>query len=157
MPKLLQDHQITFTESDDTKELNESSKPGVSLTLPFPLNTLPAEELLQQQWVSKLQQVLSEIPIESPPVHIVAGNYDYRELLLNWLVVAKTKVTPPLSNIIVISIDEALCDLLNKRTIRCIFVDWRTYLKDNINLPFRSILILRLTVIELLGLRRSQH
>ena len=64
---------------------------------------------------------------------------------------AKTKVTPPLSNIIVISIDEALCDLLNKRTIRCIFVDWRTYLKDNINLPFRSILILRLTVIRLLN------
>ena len=140
--QLLQDHQTKFTKSDDHSK---------ALTLPFPSSTLPAEKLLQQQWVYNLQQILSDIPSESPPVHIVAGNYAYRELLLNWLVVAKTKVTPPLSNIIVISIDEALCDLLNKRTIRCLFVDWRTYLTENIKRVFHSILILRLTVIRLLN------
>ena len=133
--------------------IKEGSKTAVSpvLTLPFPSNTIPAVKLLRQQWVDDLRHILSEIPLESPPIHVVAGNYAYRELLLNWLILAKVKVTPPLSNVIVLSIDKALCNLLSKRNTRCLFVDRKGYLKENIRQSFRLILILRLTVIRLLN------
>ena len=144
-------HTNQFTRSDES--FKEGSKMAVSpsLTLPFPSSTIPAMKLLQQGWVDELRHILSEIPRESPPIHIVAGNYAYCELLLNWLIAAKVKVTPPLSNIIVLSIDKALYDLLNKRNITCLFADRKTYLSENIQQNFRSILILRLTVIRLLN------
>ena len=152
--QLYEDQQLTFTGSDEnsTTVKEGSSNSAMSLlTLPFPSNTFSAMKLLQQQWVDDLRHILSEIPLESPPVHIVAGNYAYRELVLNWLITAKIKVTPPLSNIIVLSIDKALCNLLNKSNIKCLFVDRKAYLTEKIRQDFRSILILRLTVIRLLN------
>ena len=149
-----EDQQINFTGTDEnttsTKEGSNSTMPP-ALTLPFPSSTIPAVKLLQQQWVDHLRHILSEIPLDSPPIHIVASNYAYRELLLNWLIMAKVKLAPPLSNIIVVSIDKALCDLLNKRDIRCLFVDRKVYIKENLRQSFRLILILRLTVIRLLN------
>ena len=153
-----EDQQLKSTGSDEnltaTKEgSKEGSKTAESpvLTLPFPSNTIPVVKLLRQQWVDDLWHILSEIPLESPPIHVIAGNYAYRELLLNWLISAKVKVTPPLSNVIVLSIDKTLCDLLSKRNIRCLFVDRKAYLKGDIRQSFRLILILRLTVIRLLN------
>ena len=151
-----EDQWLTFTGSDENSTaIKEGSKTHTAmspvLSLPFPSNTIPAVKLLQQQWVADLQHILSEIPLESPPIHVVAGNYAYRDLLLNWLIMAKVKVTPPLSNVIVLSIDKALCDLLNKRNITCLFVDRKANLKGNFRQNFRSILVLRLTVIRLLN------
>ena len=123
----------------------------VALYLPFPKTTLPARILLWQQWVSDLQKILSAVSPESPPVHIIAGNYKYREVMLNWLITAKIRVSPPLTNIIVVSIDSPLCQLLNKRDITCLYVHWKDYLTYNLGEPFRLILVLRLTVIRLLN------
>ena len=135
----------------DRSTREEPKGGGVALTLPFPKTTLSGNILLQQQWVSDLQKILSDISPESPPVHIVAGNYEYREVLLNWLISAKIQVNPPLTNIIVVSIDNPLCQLLNKRNITCLAVNWKNYLTHNLGPAFRLILVLRLTVIRLLN------
>jgi hypothetical protein len=149
------DQQMTFTGSDENstviKEGSKIQAMSPDLTLPFPSSTISVVKLLQQQWVDDLRHILSEMSLESSPIHIVAGNSAYRELLLNWLIMAKVKVAPPLSNIIVVSIDTSLCDLLNKRNINCLFVDRKACLKENFRQDFRSILILRLTVIRLLN------
>ena len=150
-----EDQEIKFTGSDENstviKEGSNRTTMSPALTLPFPSSTIPAVNLLQQRWVDDLRHILSEIPIESSPIHVLAGNSVYRELLLNWLIMAKVKVTPPLSNIIILSIDKALCDLLSKRNISCLFVDRKAYLRQNIQQSFHLILILRLTVIRLLN------
>lgn len=149
------DQEIKLIGSDENsiviKEGSNRMTMSPVLTLPFPSSTIPAMNLLQQQWVDDLRHILSEIPLESSPIHILAGNFVYRELLLNWLIMAKVKVTPPLSNIIVLSIDKALCDLLSKRNISCLFVDRKAYLRRNIQQSFQLILILRLTIIRLLN------
>ena len=138
--------------SDESKsEQIEQYKKEEPLNLPFPRTTLSAKKLLQQQWVSDLQKILSEISPESPPVHIIVGNYEYREVMLNWLITAKIRINPPLTNIIVVSIDSPLCQLLNKRDITCLYVHWKDYLTYNLGEPFRLILVLRLTVIRLLN------
>ena len=150
-----ENQEIKFTGSDENsiaiKEGSNRTTMSPALTLPFPSSIIPAVNLLQQQWVDDLRHILSEIPIESSPIHILAGNSVYRELLLNWLIMAKVQATPPLSNIIILSIDKALCDLLSKRNISCLFVDRKAYLRQNIQQSFHLILILRLTVIRLLN------
>ena len=120
------------------------------LTLPFSI-TLQSTELLQQQWVGDLKRILEGISPESPPVHIIAGNYKYREVLLNWLISAKVRVNPPLTNIIVLSIDSPLCDLLNKRNVTCVHAHWKEYLIKELTSPFAAILVLRITAIRLLN------
>ena len=120
------------------------------LTLPFPV-TLLSTELLQQQWVRDLKKILTEVSPESPPVHFIAGNYEYREVLLNWLISAKVRINPPLTNIIVLSIDSPVCDLLNKRNITCVYAHWKEYLIKKLTSPFAAILVLRYTAIRLLN------
>ena len=60
-------------------EYHLDSDGEVYFSLPFPDVTLPIAELLEQQWVDNLWMILSEIFPESPPVHIIAGNYEYCE------------------------------------------------------------------------------
>ena len=120
-------------------------------TLPFSKTTLPAEQLLQMQWVKDLQMILSDISRDSPPVHIIAGNYEYHDVLLNWLITAKVRVNPPVTNVIILSIDTPLCELLSMRNITCLHIDQRHIFKTEMTIAFRLILELRLTVIRLLN------
>ena len=144
-PDLLQEVEVDYMYTTDDIEGE------AELTLPFPLTTLPTKVILQQQWVRDLQKILSVISPESPPVHIIAGNYKYREVLLNWLISAKVRVDPPVENIIVLSIDSPLCDLLNKKNITCVYAHWTEYLVKELTSPFAAILVLRLTIIRLLN------
>ena len=143
-------HLMTKSAVTLSKVKEEPNEEG-SLTLPFPKTTLSVKKILQQQWVGDLKEILAEISPGSPPVHIIAGNYEYREVLLNWLISAKVRVNPPLRNIIVLSIDSPLCDLLNKRNITCVYAHWKEYLVKELPSPFAAILVLRITVIRLLN------
>ena len=48
-----------------------------SLILPVPFATLPPKKILQQQWVSELQQILLKIPQGLAPVSIVLADYKF--------------------------------------------------------------------------------
>ena len=70
---------------------------------------------------------------------------------MSWLITAKVRAIPPLTNIIVVSIDSLLCQLLNKRNVTFLTVNWKDYLTSNLGPAFGLILVLRLTVIRLLN------
>ena len=66
-----------------------------SLTLPAPSVTLAPKELLQQWWVSELQQFLLKMPQGlQAPVSVVSVDYKFRGVLMNWLIAAKTQAHP---------------------------------------------------------------
>ena len=127
------------------------------LTLPFPQTKLSATMLLRQEWVENLRQIVSEISPNSPPVYLIVANYKYREVVLNWLITATIRVSPPITNIIILAIDTELCGLLNERKIRCIYVDSKSVINPAVNIAppqkktFRLILTLRLTAVRLLN------
>ena len=135
---------------------NSSSVSG-SLTLPVPFATLPLEQLLHQQWVTDLQQILKQLPQGLAPVSIVTADYKFRNVLLNWIVVAKTQANPPLTRIVVFSLDQALCELLKRRRIHCVFVAPSHYLTENTiasltkHIVFSEVMVLRLTAMRLVN------
>ena len=126
-----------------------------SLVLPFPSATLPVDELLQQKWVKDLQRLLLNFPQKSAPVFTVTCNYRYRDVLLNWLIAAKTQIDPPLSHVLVFSLDKDLWELLASRGILCVFVNPKSFLKRRLLLEgvevFYQILVLRITAIRLIN------
>ena len=126
-----------------------------SLFLPFPTATLPVSELFQQKWMKDLQQILLQFPRKSTPVFTVTCNYEYRDVLLNWLIAAKTQIDPPISYVIVFSLDKDLWRLLTSRGILCVHVDPKSFIKRKILLEglevFYQILVLRITAIRLLN------
>ena len=150
-------HQLTQlgTIGEQKRSLNqkrEEKTKGELKYLPFPMTTLPPSQLLKQSWVESLKQILSEIPQEdSSPVHIVGGNSAYQDLVLNWLIVSQVRTTPPVRNVIVLSLDRPLCDLLNAREIACVHVAETAFLRLELEEPFQMILVLRQTAIRLLN------
>jgi hypothetical protein len=157
-----------WIESDDEnsirlpiiEELVNRFSVSESLTLPVPPITLPPKELLQQQWVSELQQILLKIPRGlQAPVSVISVDYKFRKVLINLLIAAMTQAHPPLTSIIVFSIDESICKLLRQRSINCIFVAPKDFLTQTAvshliytkNVAFSEVTVLRLTAMRLMN------
>lgn len=138
---------------NDTSSLFHIRQP---FSLPVPFATLPIPALLQQQWVKDLKNILSDIP-KGQRIDVVASDLKHLDILLNWLIVAETKVHPQLINVIVFSVDKAVCELLTKRNLHCVFaalesfsneVDAISSLKIDV---FTQITVLRITAMRLIN------
>lgn len=131
--------------------------PSESLSLPVPFATLPTEELLQKSWVVKLQSILKKIPRGLAPVSIVSADYKFRDVLLNWIVAAKTQASPPVTHVVVFSLDQELCELLNRRRIHCVYVSPSDFLTSKAiasltkHIVFSEVMVLRLTAMRLMN------
>ena len=142
-----------------TEELANPFSISESLTLPVPSATLPPKELLQQRWVSELQQILLKMPQALSPVSVISADYKFREVLINWLIAAMTQAHPPLimTHVIVFSLDQPLCELLKIRSINCIFVAPKDFLTQKAighltkHVAFSEVMVLRLTAMRLMN------
>ena len=125
-------------------------------SLPVPFATLPLANLVQQQWIKDLQGILTHVP-RNQTVSVVTSNYNYREVLLNWLISAKTRLKPPLPSVIALSLDKETCNLLKKSNIPCVFAPtdaFFTKCEDIADLKgaiFTETLVLRVTAIRLMN------
>ena len=90
-------------------------------SLPTPRATLPLSELLACPWVGQLKSLLPLLP-PSLPISLVSSDHTYREVLLNWLIAAEVKVHPPLSSVLVLSLDVSLHQLLGERGVACVHI-----------------------------------
>ena len=68
----------------------------------------------------------------SPQFNMVFGDSDHRETVLNWIIAAHVRLDPPLHNIMVLSVDQPLCDFLalKKLQITCIAVPPNSFLNE---------------------------
>jgi len=112
-------------------KFNFTIKP--SFSLPVHMNyTWELQKVLQSTWVSQLQLFVSDIGSLSSSrlfVNLIASNFIQRDLVLNWLITAQLLAKEPLQNVLVISIDSALNQLLESHGIPSIHVPPRTILK----------------------------
>ena len=154
-------HEIESERFDSlpSKPTNQSlpSHAKEVLTLPVPFATLPLKELLQQQWVHELQEVLKLIPRGPAPVSIVSADYKFRDVLVNWIIAAKTQASPPLTHVVVFSLDQVVSELLRRRHIHCIFVSPSNFLTSKAissltkHIVFSEVMVLRLTAMRLIN------
>ena len=128
-----------------------------SFTLPVPHSTLTVDDILRQQWMEELQMILSEVEPDSGPVSVTTCDYKFREVLLNWLIASTVKITPGLSHIIVLSMDQSVYDLLKSHGLNCLYVSPESFLRKSVtstltkHVAFSELQILRLTVMRFLN------
>ena len=76
-----------------------------------------AREIKEAPWVATLHQYLLTLNKSvSPHVHFVFGDYKHRMIVLNWVVTATVKLEPPLHMVMVLSLQQPLCDFLENST-----------------------------------------
>ena len=98
----------------------------------------PLEMIMQTSWAPKLQKILASmtfsgslVDLQQPrkQVTVVFGDahqYESSLLVINWLVSALVMTSPPLKNIIVISLDEKLQALLDNKDMASVHVSPET-------------------------------
>ena len=127
------------------------------LTLPMPQVTLPIDKLLSTKWMKDLKTIVATIPPDGAPISIASSDYQYREILLNWLISAIVKVNPPLTHIIVLCLDQTIHQMLQERGINSIYAPANDYLtREQImtltkHVAFTEVQVLRLTMMRLLN------
>ncbi len=146
-----------------SKAIGKSELPGLKdlkkgqldqgINLPMEEFTLPIEELLKKQWMADLRDYLHKIPPGSL-VSIVSSDSNYQNMLLNWLISA-TRIDPPLSHILILSLDKPLQRTLMNHGFDSVYVDYKDILIEKVWTNRRLILFmietLRLTVMRLMN------
>ena len=114
--------EVTMDGDEDRKE---EMLPSVPETLPYTRALKRIDEIQKALWITHLYQFLQSLNKSiSPQVNMVFGDSDHMELVLNWIIAAHVRLDPPLHNIMVLSVDQPLCDFLASKTlpVTCIAV-----------------------------------
>ena len=119
----------------------------------------PPSSVMKSPWVSTLKNLLNEklqlstkqqVPSRKQ-VTVVVSNTNYTLSLLNWLVAALIKTSPPLENVIVVSLDETLQALLEGKEITSVYVNPEMVISGEMQTKASHIWITRCAVYRLLN------
>lgn len=82
----------------------------------------PMEVILEEDWVCDLQEFLSKVDPEKRLVNMIAANSNFTDPLLNWLISSHLRLEEPMIDMIVISLDSPLHELLIGRGIPSLLI-----------------------------------
>ena len=123
-------------------------------SLPWPQSDVKVkpEQIMQFRWVRKLRTFLTTIDRRFP-IAIVASNSKYTDALLNWLIASVVKLKDPIKNILVLSLDSSLQNLLQMRHIDFLYVLPSTLanIKRSKRQAVTQVEVVRLTVMRILN------
>ena len=154
----------SFQISNKTQSLNRTqhhreqrpdftTKPYFSFPLPQYTNPLPT--ILQSEWVHSLKEYLSTLETGSKQVSVVTANWEHEVVLLNWLISAFLVASPPVENVLVLSLSRKLDKMLKSKNIPVIFIDPTTIIRSSathfIRTAFSQVHIVRLSLFRLLN------
>ena len=110
------------------------------------------EQIMQFRWVQKLCSFLTTVDRRFP-IAIVASNSKYTDALLNWLIASVVKLKDPIKNILVLSLDSSLRNLLQMRRIDFLYVLPSTLanIKRSKRQAIKQVEVVRLTVMRILN------
>ena len=80
------------------------------------------KEILAQDWVCDLQRFLKNLDEDKHIVNMIAANSNFTDPLLNWLIASFLRLEEPMIDVVVISLDEDLHNLLINRGIPSLLV-----------------------------------
>ena len=80
------------------------------------------KEILAEDWVCDLQTFLKNVDKDKHIVNMIAANSNFTDPLLNWLIASLMRLDEPMVDVIVISLDKDLHDLLIGRGIPSLLV-----------------------------------
>ena len=117
-------------------------------SFPHPSAFKSIHSIQSASWVKALQEFLISI---SPgrTVTLTVASKDYTQNVLNWLISAQVIAEPSLQNVLVVSFDKSLHNLLTQRQISSIFVPHEAVLKSSKGLS--RVWMTRMAVIRLIN------
>ena len=155
LSNISQMNSLNLTEATSFQNLTGQFSLKPPFSLPTPEATLSLPQLLRCQWLGDLRTHLSSLPPDSKFISIVSSDYKYREVLLNWLILAEVQLKQPLTNVLVLSLDQSLHQLLSDRGIPCIYIPISCLLRHGLSLTrhvaFTQVHIMRLLVMRILN------
>lgn len=138
-------------------DTNKERIPGVDFFIrepfhfPLPRYSRSRYELLHSPWVAQLQRYLgSTVGTE---VSLVTASIEHLDVLLNWLISAYLIASPPLPNVLVLTLDKSVFDLVSQRNISALYVHEDMVLDPaaNITKRFSQVHVVRLSVLRLMN------
>ena len=105
---------------------------------------------LTLDWVKALKSYVTDSADTRFPIALVTSNFDYRAALLNWLILSLVQLQDPIKNVLVLSLDTELDDLLTMRNISSIYVPQMATIVKNRFLNIRRVEVARLFAMRLL-------
>ena len=138
----------------NSSHAHEGTLPPLPTTLPYPSLLKETHEIQKTLWVTQLYQFLQSLNHSiSPHVNMVFGDSNHIELVLNWIIAAHVRLDPPLHNIMVISVDQPLCDFLvsKKVPVTCIAVPPQSFLASTGLVSYDQGIKPRLVVLRLIN------
>ena len=128
--------------------------PPLPKTLPYAALLKSIREIQQASWTTQLYAYLKSLNHSvRPHVNMVFGDSRHMDVVLNWIIAAHLRLNPPLHNIMVLSIDQPLCDFLALKEVRvaCIAVPPESFLASTEMLFYNRRVKSRLLVLRMIN------
>lgn len=150
----LKGHQEELNDPQPDYSASQAHHSGIKdedgFALPLQDITLPIHKLMKKRWMKDLKDYLSTIPTGSL-ISIIIGDSSSEVLLLNWLISAAVKTKPPLSHLLILSLDIPLQETLEVHGFDSVYVDCEHLLdRQNSSLTLVALTV-KLTVMRLLN------
>lgn len=120
-----------------------------SLHFPQPHYSKEDAVILHSPWTEELRSILRNI--SGNQISMVTSSAEHQDVLVNWLTAAMFVASPPLENILVLSLDEALYYFLRERKIQSLYVSPEMVIDAKIDRVFSQVHIVRITVLRLIN------
>ena len=128
--------------------------PPLPQSLPYAAHLKSVHDIQHALWTTQLYVFLKSLKHSvSPHVNMVFGDSHHLDLVLNWIVAAHLRLNPPLHNIMVLSVDQPLCDFLasKKLQVTCIAVPSESILASTLNTTYEQGIKSRLVVLRVIN------
>ena len=121
------------------------------LHFPLPHYSRHRHELLRSVWVAQLQTFLGGVA--GSQVSLVTASIEHLDVLLNWLISAHLVATPPLADILVLTLDSSVFDLVSQRNLSALYVHEDMVISPTANVTrrFSQVHVVRLSVLRLMN------
>ena len=118
---------------------------------PQPDAVRPIAQVAGAPWVQSLRLHLDTL--DNKQIDMVTSNEAYKDVLLNWLISATVRSNMSLSRILVISLDNSLHLLLQRKKIPSVFLPPESLLNPSAKFSeaFEKVMMIRLAVMRLLN------
>lgn len=136
---------------EDVQRRKREFKIVQPFNFPQPTFSKPTTELLGSGWVTELQELLRSA--HGNTITVVTSTAEHTDVLLNWLIAAYTRIDHPLRDVMIISMDANLHNLLVARNLPSLYVHKDMVVSPTADVPrvFSQVHVVRLAVVRLMN------
>lgn len=122
-------------------------------SFPQPRVMKELERIKKASWMRNLHRYLHSLEQDTKQIYLLTSNYEYLDVLLNWLISAVVRSNVTIENILTISMDYSTYSTLQGKGFRSVLVSPSSLFVPNFNFsaPFEKVMMLRLTLMRVIS------